>query len=282
MNTPHRIEIPCNPANPVNYLGCCGIFDLLSRMDDTALAHWEIQPPIRLILQTAMAEQVLLNTLTHTFCSPAHWRFITTNESEEVTGMEVTFYSRASQPFSVGLDWWYETLNADDSISKKSAWKMYAGQQTVGGIVNAMIEACTACRVATLADCLNESLNLTGRFGFDPRSSRNALDVGYSPNDLQLPVATYPYAELLAAFGAASFFPQRLGPIGTLKSTRGWSKDPLAGFKYCLWTDPLPVVLARISATKSRPPKGIQLFSERAHRKNYSNLTLAKPQQSQE
>ena len=56
MKAPHRIEIPCKPANPVNYLACCGIFDLVSRTDATALAHWEAHPPVRIVLQTLVAE----------------------------------------------------------------------------------------------------------------------------------------------------------------------------------------------------------------------------------
>ena len=33
MNTRHQIAIPCNPANPVDYLACCGLADLLARLE---------------------------------------------------------------------------------------------------------------------------------------------------------------------------------------------------------------------------------------------------------
>ena len=277
VNVRPQIEVHCNPANPVNYLACCGIFDLLSRMDVSALGHWEMQSSTRFVLETSVGEQDLVHTLVHTFCSPAHWTFIMGKDSDEVTNVEVAFCSPTRPSFRVGLDWWYETLNENGSISQKSAWKMYAGQQTVSGIVNDMVQACASFHSESLTDLLSHSVNMTGRFGFDPRSSRNALDVGYSANDLQMPIPTYPFAELLAIFGAASFFPQRHGPIGELKSTRGWIKNRLRGFVYCLWTDSLPVTLSRIAATRSVSPSCVRLFSQRTYRKNYSNLTLAKP-----
>lgn len=277
MNVRPKIEVQCNPANPVNYLACCGIFDLLSRRDASALAHWETQSPTRLVLETSVREQDLVHTLVHTFCSPAHWTFIMANDSDEVTSVEVAFCSPARSSFRVRLDWWYETLNGDGSVSQKSAWKMYAGQQTVRGIIDDMVEGCRSFHSERLTDLLSHSVVMTGRFGFDPRSSRNALDVGYSANDLQMPIPTYAFTELLAVFGAASFFPQRNGPIGELKSTRGWIKDRLKGFAYCLWTDSLPVTLSRVAATQSHSPSCVRLFSPRAYRKNYSNLTLAKP-----
>jgi hypothetical protein len=277
MSARQQIEIHLDPANPVNYLACCGIFDLLARIDAFALAHWETRRQIRFVLQTSVWEQDLLRTLVHTLCSPAHWLFTMAKDSEEVTRIEVTFCSPAHPEFSVGLDWWYETLNEDGSVSEKSAWKMYAGQQTVNGIVNDMVDACASFHSRSLTDLLSQSVNMTGRFGFDPRSSRNALDVGYSANDLEMPIPTYAFAELLAVFGAASFFPQRHGPIGRLESTRAWNSEPLSGFAYCLWTDSLPVTLARIAATRSSSPSHVRLFSQRAYRKNYSNLTFAKP-----
>ena len=110
------------------------------------------------------------------------------------------------------------------------------------------------------------------RFGFDPRSSRNALDTGYSANDLSISIPTYPFAELLALVGAASFFPSRLARPGELESTRGWSGKYPKGFHYVAWANPLPVALARIAATRG---EGVRLFSRKAFRDKYSNLTFA-------
>jgi hypothetical protein len=203
MTDMNQIEIRCNPSNPVNYLACCGIFDLVSRMDASSLAYWETQPPVRFVLRTSLSEHDLVGSLTHTLCSPAHWHFNTPRNTDQVTRIVTVFCSSARSPFRVGLDWWVETLHQDGSIGEKSAWKMYAGQQTVSGIIRDMVAACAGfdsggASEPRLGHLLDYSVNMTGRFGFDPRSSRNALDVGYSPNDLQMPIATYPFAELLS------------------------------------------------------------------------------------
>jgi len=280
MSVINRIEIRCNPSNPVNYLACCGIFDLVARMDTEALGHWLEKDAVRFVLETLAYDEELVATLVEALSNEDRWRFIPSGGSREFSRLEVIFQPPSRPGFVVRVDWWYETLKPDGRIDDKSSWKMYAGNQTVKQILEErLIPGCLALhqtgKVSSVQSLLDASYGVEGRFGFDPRSSRNALDVGYSPNDLQMPIATYPFAELLAMFGAASFFPQRLGETGTLESTRGWSTGPPAGFTYSLWDDPLPVALARIAASRSPSPRGVRLFSERAYRRNYSNLSMA-------
>jgi CRISPR-associated protein Csb3 len=282
MSDMNQIEIRCNPSNPVNYLACCGIFDLVSRVDTGALGHWQPLGDARFVLETSVSDKELAATLVEALSNKDRWRLITSGESKELSRVEVTFQPPYHLAFLVCVDWWYETLKPDGRIDHKSSWKMYAGNQTVKQILEQrLIPGCLALhkagKVSSVQSLLDASYPVEGRFGFDPRSSRNALNVGYSPNDLQMPIPTYPFAELLAVFGAASFFPQRLGEAGSLESTRGWSIGPPAAFVYGLWVDPLPIALARIAASHSSSPRDVRLFSERAYRKNYSNLTLAKP-----
>jgi hypothetical protein len=202
----------------------------------------------------------------------------------------VADFSPPGKPaFAVSLDWWLETAEQDGTIRHKSAWKMYAGQQTIEGIIADMLTEAAKLRTTLrtgipLADLLDQSAEMTGRFGFDPRASRNALDVGYSSNDLHLPVRTFVFAELLATFGLHSFFPARTGAAGRLQSTRGWrgadDGEGEKGFAFCLWPDPLPVGLARLAAARPASTDARTLFAPRAMRKNYSNLTLARTIQS--
>ena len=51
------------------------------------------------------------------------------------------------------------------------------------------------------------TVGMTGRFGFDPRSSWDTLNTGYSPNDQGEEVDSYPATELLAAIGLQTFPP---------------------------------------------------------------------------
>jgi hypothetical protein len=288
MNNRELIEIPCRPANPVDYLACCGLADLASRADKTAHTRWETTAPIRFIIGTRKAEAELLAMIMDTLCEQKHWlpsRFGIAGQSSSVAA---NFAVSQQNRFVVDLDWWYETLNEDGSVGTKSAWKMYAGQQTFDKILADMVSACARIRAQSsclirLSDLLVASIAMSGRFGFDPRSSRDALNVGYSPNDLKIPVSTYPFAELLAVFGAASFFPARAGTAGELGSTRGWvarGNDRVA-FVYHLWPGALPVALARLAASWELS-EGPALVSIRNNRKHYANLAIAKPAKTNE
>jgi hypothetical protein len=285
----HCITIPCNPANPVNYLACCGLFDLLARMESGALGWWETKAPVAFLLESEVTETEFATTVLHTLCSAGCWKFVRSAEGETPVRLVAEFTPSGKPAFVVSLDWWLETAEQDGTIRNKSAWKMYAGQQTIEGIIGDMLTEAAKLRPGLragtpLANLLDESAEMTGRFGFDPRASRNALDVGYSSNDLHLPVRTFVFAELLATFGLHSFFPARTGPAGRLQSTRGWrgadDGEGEKGFAYCLWPEPLPIELARLAAARPSSTGVRTLFAPRAMRKNYSNLTLARTIQS--
>ncbi len=280
MNTRHQIIIPCQPANPVDYLACCGLADLLARMERTARTHWRTAAPLVFVIESTLTEAEFLATVLATFRTATRWKFIPDHDSEEPARIEVEFTPEGRDAFTVPLDWWYETLTPTGDIAEKSAWKMYAGQQTVRKITTDMIEQAAAMPMpATFGALLTTRAPMSGRFGFDPRSSRDAINAGFSSNDLGLPVDTYPYAELLVTFGAGAFFPSRCGRAGDLTSARGWRGrgESLAGFAYHLWPVPLPVLLARLAASPVGAPDAPLLLAGRATRKNYSNFLLAQP-----
>lgn len=280
MNTRHKINIPCQPANPVDYLACCGLADILARMDRTALTHWRTAAPLGFVMESTLTEAEFLAILLATFRDTARWKFIRVPDTEEPSCIEVTFAPTDRPSFTVPLDWWFETLSEKGEIAEKSAWKMYAGQQTVQKITTDMIcEAAAMPAPVSLAELLTARAPMSGRFGFDPRSSRDALNAGFSSNDLGLPVDTYPYAELLVTFGAGAFFPSRCRRAGDLSSARGWCGrgEGRTGFAYHLWPSPLPIVLARVAAGPVGAAGAPLLLAVRATRKNYSNFLLAQP-----
>jgi hypothetical protein len=280
----HVIEICCQPANPVDYLACCGLADLIARADHTARTHWRVSSPICFVIETAFNEHDIFTMLVDTLSNNSCWHPSLCDTSGEWSAVTANFTPNQGPPFSVTLDWWYETLGGKRKISEKSAWKMYAGQQTVEKITTDMIAACATLRaqvvpVKALSGLLAANTAMSGRFGFDPRSSRDALNVGYSPNDLQLPVPTYPFAELLVCFGVSSFFPSRTATAGDLDSTRGWLDrgEERSAFAYHLWSHPLPVAMARLAAACGEGTESPSLLSVRNNRKHYANLTNAKP-----
>ncbi|MFN0112537.1 MAG: hypothetical protein ACKVZH_27075 [Blastocatellia bacterium] len=301
-----KYDIQVNPFNPVEYLACCGVFEILARFDSQATSYWELEPQPRLWLESAIDESDLLQSLRQTLGDWNEWQTTESaasslnemdsdsdsdsdtepaDETDEVEqegneGLRLnpTFHLNDRHE-SFRLDWWYETLKSDKTIKEKSAWKMYAGQQTAEKISRDMTAAAAtlwqANQSATITTLLKLSAGMTGRFGFDPRSSRNALDTGFSANDLKLPIATYPFAEMLAGIGAHYFFAHRTRQGGGITSARGWIEDDV--FQYALWRTPLPITLARLAATGAAVKQDdlILLHAGRARRDKYANFKMA-------
>lgn len=279
MNERHKIKIEVNAANPVEYLACCGIFEIASRFDETALAHWQTDGATVFVLETVLSEAELLEIILPTLTDWEKWKAVR-NDAGEVIRLEAAFSKAETQTENFVLDWWYESLTPKGEINK-SGWKMYAGQQKAEKIALDMIQKCQKLNCENLADILRQTSKVSGSFGFDPLASRNALDVGYSPNDLNLPVVTNPFSQMLAMFGAQNFFPTRTNQKNDIASSRGWTKENRKWFfDYALWLVPAPIVLARSFANGSADfatEKILKYRSLRASRDKYSNLTLAFP-----
>lgn len=280
MNERNTIKIEVNPANPVEYLACCGIFEIASRFDETTLAHWQVDDSeTSFNLGTSLSEQKLLGIILPTLIDWDKWK-ADDNNGNEVIRLSAEFSSPENQTEIFVFDWWYESLTPDGGINK-SGWKMYAGQQKAEKITLDMTQKCQKLSCENLPGLLKQNSKVSGSFGFDPAASRNALDVGYSPNDLNLPVMTNPFAQLLAMFGTQNFFATRAKASGRIDSSRGWAREKgKYYFDYSLWLLPVPINLARGLA--NRPPNfpGVKIKtfrSPRASRDKYSNLTLAYP-----
>lgn len=282
MNERHEIKIEVNALNPVEYLACCGIFEIASRFDETSLARWQSGDTTTFALESVVSEKELLEIILSTLTDWNKWKVIT-NDAKEVIRLEASFSGMNDQKEKFIFDWWYESLTLDGGINK-SGWKMYAGQQKAEKITLDMIQKCQKLNCKNLSEILQQISKVSGSFGFDPMASRNALDVGYSPNDLNLPVVTNPFSQLLAMFGAQNFFSSRTKQANEIVSSRGWTKENRRYFfDYSLWLMPVPIALARILANApAQVPenKTMNLRSPRATRDKYSNLTLSFPTHS--
>jgi CRISPR-associated protein Csb3 len=278
----NRIEIPCNPANPVNYLACCGLFDLLARMDTGTVGCWRTETPVAFLLESEIAEADFLVALLGTLSDQAKWDMdIYLNGEDDPIRMDVSFaVPNQDDPLVVPLEWWYETAKLDGSIDENSEWKMYAGNMNVKKTTRDLIDAITAIASGpqapkTIADFLTAVYPLTGRLGFDFRSSRDALDRGYVSNDLkQKDTETFAFAELLCVFGVQSFFPTRCGIIGQPESTRGWERgnQGVRHFSYSLWKESLPIPLARLAANGAIEATNLRFRLSRKMRGKLANL----------
>ncbi|MDT4896439.1 MAG: CRISPR-associated endonuclease/helicase Cas3 [Acidobacteriota bacterium] len=282
MTERYEIKIEVNALNPVEYLACCGIFEIASRFDETALAHWQSGDTTTFALESVVSEKELLEIILSTLTDWSKWK-VMANDAKEVIRLEANFSGASDQTERFIFDWWYESLTPEGGINK-SGWKMYAGQQKAEKITLDMIQKCQKLNCENLSEILQQTSKVSGSFGFDPMASRNALDVGYSPNDLNLPVVTNPFSQLLAMFGAQNFFSTRTKQANEIVSSRGWTKENRRYFfDYSLWLMPVPIALARILANApAQVPenKTMNLRSPRATRDKYSNLTLSFPTNS--
>jgi hypothetical protein len=277
MKERHALEIQVTPQNPVQYLACCGAFEILARFDDSATARWHNQAPAVFLIESQITQDEALRCFLDTL--PVSERWESSTFCGEVVGVEVSF-TAGGRIKAVYMDWWYESLNWNGRIEAKSAWKMYAGQQTAKSIIDEMVKAAASlaesAKPTSLSQLIALNCGMTGRLGLDPRSSRNALDAGYSANDLNIAVATYPFAELMAVIGVQHFFPHRTRQSARNDSTRGWAADNT--FRYGLWVAPLSIALARAAASCAPIDDESRLLpmkSVRGSRDKYSNLRMA-------
>ena len=299
-----KYDIEVNPLNPVEYLACCGAFEILARFDASATSWWELEAQPRFWLESEIDEALLLTCLTQALADWSQWQRRGEDQSDETvisedeeSGEEPDSeepdseeesnegillspqFSLNDRTVTLNLDWWYETLTPEKKIKAKSAWKMYAGQQTAEKISRDMTAKAAQLlkgnSIARLTDLIKLSAGMTGRFGFDPRSSRNALDAGFSANDLNLPIETYPFTEMLAGIAAHYFFPHRTKQGSGITSSRGWIEEDV--FQYALWKMPLQITLARLAAAGIAIDQDalILLHAGRAKRDKYSNFKMA-------
>ena len=101
----HRITISCNPANPVNYLACCGLFDLLARMDAGARGWWQTKAPVAFLLESEVTEAELAGTVLHTLGAAGCWKFLRCAVGEVPVQVVAEFAPPRQPAFAVALDW---------------------------------------------------------------------------------------------------------------------------------------------------------------------------------
>jgi CRISPR-associated protein Csx14 len=88
-----------------------------------------------------------------------------------------------------------------------------------------------------VAKLFEHSAYTKSRFGVDARSAWEAIDAGYSPNDLQQAAVTFPWVEVLAVAGLQGFRPMEGRDLGHRRA------------RYAVWLTPLPLVTARAACS---------------------------------
>lgn len=295
MTTEPRIGIEAVPENPAHYLACCGIFEIAVRLDKAARACWSRDAPTRFLLDTGTDEAALTQMIVEAVTSEDYWQSVKArNNPDAVRYIKLEMRTGEAGKVVFYFDWWYETFNDGYEEIKNegaqftnSAWKMYAGNQGIEYYIRQARIGCSTVKnlvgnsLSSLLMVPSDDEEVSGQgFGFDPRSARHALDVGYSPDKVGEGVVRYPFADLLGMIGAQYFFPHRTHEAKRLHSTRGWTRAEIARFfRYGIWYDLVPLVIAKVLAAGTNEVhfRCDIVRSVRASRKNYSNLTFAIP-----
>ncbi len=243
--TPARTtRVRMSPLNPGEFFACCGLLELADRLWGDAEAWFERGS---FVLSTSGTVVAILDALLED--PPVT---LTTLEN----GLEVKPLI-APLRLTIGrrplvLDAWMTVrLEKGELVAAPNPpWNFWSGQQTSFRIWTALRQALADQR-GVLDDrgaeaLFEERVPLSGRFGFDPGAAWNALDVGFSPNEQKIDVASSPAVELLAAVGL-----QRFRPV---------IDDDRTGFRYATWRAPLDPPVAAAAVGVRSGPAGVDVY----------------------
>lgn len=256
-----RIQV--NVTNPGEFLACCGLAELADRIscngvesyfDDGYFVLLSAAPISELLEKLAAIEPVLLD-------KPPFGLQI----DKKIAPLELTLAESAP----LRLDVWtrLKVNRGKVALEADPLWKFWGGHQGVSSIWRALRgklknQLDRKEINSNSADNLFQNRRfMTGRFGFDAQAAWNALDVGYSPNDQNQPVATSPALELLALIGL-----QRVRPA-ILQNFQ---------FEYSTWGKPLtqPAAAAAACGLLAVPPLA-RLRAQIIRRGQYGGLSHA-------
>lgn len=232
-------------TNPGQYFACCGLLELANRLWPRANIEAWFGTDVFHLTAPDSGDTVLKNLLGQLQDSDI--------SADNRRGEHATHPVHLAA-FELTLDWWIAEQG------EKTRLKLWAGQQTSERIVSDLRDALTDVAVVNATDLFDAGMPLTGRFGVDPRTAWNALDIGFSPNAQGMEVMTFPAVELLASVGLQRFRP-------------GQNDD---AFSYATWTIPLRAPIARATSANFIPAGNTKSFRFRiAMRGSYKGFDFA-------
>jgi CRISPR-associated protein Csx14 len=212
-------RISLNPRNPGQFFACCGLFELAELIasgaeaafgkggTDFVLQGEAVLPPKSLALETQ-------------------------------PDLDDKPYDATLEPLDLlvagkklNLNWW---LN--ETLTDKSPLKTWGGQQTPRRVLDELLRRLDFSK--PFDELFNTAVYTKSRFGVDARSAWEALDAGYSPNDIAQNATTFPWVEVLAVIGLQGFRP---------------AKQPREPYGYAAWNTRLPIATARAACAAPWP-----------------------------
>jgi CRISPR-associated protein Csx14 len=258
-----NIKVPVDLTNPGQFFACCGLLELADclRPEADSVGGFELhrfdRATFRIWSNTQFTSQVIVAALLGCHRKAIDpWQSIRGSDGKPTKDAEKTKPILIDAPVNLRLSWWLDELSGT-----QSEFKTWSANTTSLGLFESTADEVHPTDV-TDKTLLTHTVGMTGRFGFDPRSSWDTLNTGYSPNDQGEEVDSYPATELLAAIGLQTFPPLAVNDH----------------YHYTPWEHPLPALAARtassgaINLSNTRPYRFAVL--SRGKFKNFSRAEL--------
>jgi CRISPR-associated protein Csb3 len=236
-----QIRILIDPANPGQFFACCGLLELADRLWGGAEGWFDnsvfyLCPPISIEKPVSICDLVrTIGDATLQSIDPAN---------------ETSSPILIGAPFNLRLDWW------EDERAGGKQFKGWAGRMSGLRIARSMQgillrEECQNNALLDLAAVVydpQEPDKKVEPFYFDARrgASAHPLDIGFSPDPLQLESLAYPAVEFLCLVGL-----QRFRPTQTTNRRV---------FDYRTWSLPLTASTAPVAITGLILDSGARAF----------------------
>lgn len=246
-----KTSVEFDPTNPGQAYACFGLIELFGLQDNRMQTRFDVSDhhPRRALFEMRSERELDLALLL--------------NELKSASFEVLDYPDKAVRPVllklgsgSLTLDWWLDHFRL-----KPVSLKCWAGQVTTERLMNELMRASDPS--TGLSRLFDASFMMTTRFGIDPRSAWNALDLGYSPNEHGDDAATYPLVELLGAVGLQGFRP---------------NSEDRASVEYNLWREWLPKVPSRRAAALGWPGLSCSRYRFSIEKRgSYKFFTFAAP-----
>ena len=227
--TKSTIRMQLQPTNPGQFFACCGLLELADRIWG-GVEGWFDGHAFCLRSATSLTIESPLSELLRTIAC-AHLRQLDLDDDFS-SPIEIP------PPFDLRLDWWKDSRAGGDRL------KPWAGSMRGVRIARAMQS------VLLDAAFQNEALLDRGMVVYDPSepdkkvepfyfdarrgSSAQPIDIGFSPDSLQMTSTAFPAVEFLCLVGLQRFRP---APTPTSRV-----------FDYFTWRSPLALPVASVAA----------------------------------
>jgi hypothetical protein len=235
-NLEPTIRLNVNVANPGQFFACCGLLELAYRVYGQA-EGWFSDEQFRIASVGDMKAllAILIMDPPDEITKVANG----INVKPLIAPLQFSFDGGATK--QIVLDAWMTIKVQKNTViaAPNPPWNFWSGQQTSFRIWRDL-RAALVVQLRNIASDDYQNLfahrvPLSGRFGFDPDAAWNALDLGFSPNDQKMEVASSPAIEMLSAIGIQRF--------------RVATEDKNQSFVYATWGEPLAPSVAAAAAS---------------------------------